>query len=221
MVVEGADRGERVAHSGDFRTGSVEVGPLQVDVEVGDDGGVSWSVANRGDEGVGVRSVALVAGVESAGPLRMFRHGYQSWSHSGVVVFGIDRDPSLAAGSLRMARGVHHADADVARPEELRSEWVTVLQSGAGPTTLLGFDGGDRHDGTFRLRHGDADVTELWTEAFLGGAQLAPGEQRRLHGVRREQADDAASAPELLETWASTVEGNRWFVSSQSPTAAW
>jgi len=206
VVVAGAGGRDRVAHSALLRRGPIRVGPLEVDVEVGDEGGTSWSVANRADATVRVRAVAVVFDVVDApGPLRMFRHGYQSWSHTGVAVFGVDRDPSRATGSLRMVRGVHHADADVTRPEELRSEWVTVLQSDGEPPELVGFDGGDRHDGTFRLRDGDAGSPELWAEAFLGGAALAPGEARRLHRVLRERGQEVGSAPELLESWASAV----------------
>jgi alpha-galactosidase len=200
-VVGGPGRDERAAYAASYdRTAGV--GPLHVDAEVGDDGAITWSVANRGDRPASVRSVALVLDLEDApGPLRMFRHGYQSWSHSGVAVFGIDRDPSHAPGSLRMARGVHHADADVARPHELRSEWCTLLQTAGDAPTLVGFDGGDRHDGTLRLREREDSGAELWVEAFFGGAVLAPGERRELHGVQIE-GGDGRSASELLEGWA-------------------
>ncbi len=138
---------------------SPSLGPLEVTVGEGDGtsrAALRWSVANRGDRPVSVRSVALVfAVVDAVAPLRMFRNGYQSWTPSGVAVFGLDRDPSAAPGSIELARGVHHADQSVARPGELRSEWVTVLQAAGSAPLLVGFDGGDRHDGTLRLRDGD------------------------------------------------------------------
>ena len=208
-------------------SGAVRVGPLEVTL-AGDpvaaassaDVGVAveWSVANVGDRPVAVEAVDLVWRLHDADrPLRFFRHGYQSWSPSGVAVLGIDRDPSRARGSLAMARGVHHADAAVAGPGELRSEWVTVLRAGIQAPLLVGFDGGDRHDGTLRLREGDGGP-ELRVEAFLGGAVLAPGESRPLHrvlvgaapdgdvgGGREREATSGPGASELLERWADHV----------------
>ena len=201
-----------VVGSAPFTSGTVGVGSLEVTVgppaggASGAHAALGWSLANRGDTPVSVRSVALVFRVADApAPLRMFRNGYQSWTPSGVAVFGIDRDPSLAVGSIGMARAVHHADQTVARPEELRSEWVTVLQGGGEAPLLVGFDGGDRHDGTLRLRQGDAGV-ELWVEAFLGGVVVEPGAERALHAVLiADGAADGADAATLLEHWAGEV----------------
>ena len=183
----------------------VEVGPASgADAETGVLAGgdtIRWSVTNRGDLPIELTSVALVWRLDVAGgPLRMFRHGYQSWSHSGVAVLGVDRDPSSAPGSLEMARGVHHADPAVAEPGELRSEWVTVVQAGNHSPRLVGFDGGRDHDGTLRLRTGPAGA-ELAAEAFLGGAVLAPGERRSLHTIV-VSGPQPAGASELLEGWA-------------------
>ena len=72
-------------------------------------------------------------------------------------------------------RAAYHADPAVVAAGELRSELVTVLADD-DDAICFGFDGGDRHDGTFRVT-ADAIVVE----AFLGGAVLAPGEQRELH----------------------------------------
>jgi alpha-galactosidase len=192
-----------------FTTGPASLGPLEVTIGEGDGtsrAALAWSVANRGDRPVAVRSVALVfTVVDAVTPLRMFRNGYQSWTPSGVAVFGLDRDPSAAPGSIELARGVHHADQSVARRGELRSEWVTVLQAAGSAPLLVGFDGGDRHDGTLRLRDGDSGP-ELWVEAFLGGAVLAPGEQRELHAVLvADGSGDGADASMLLEHWADEV----------------
>ncbi len=217
--------------------GSVRVGPLEVTVTgepshpdgaAGTDGpvrtAVEWSVANTGDRPVAVEAVALVWQLHDAErPLRFFRHGYQSWSPSGVAVLGIDRDPSLARGSLAMARGVHHADAAVAEPGELRSEWVTLLRAGMQAPVLVGFDGGERHDGTLRLREGETGP-ELRVEAFLGGARLAPGESRSLHAVLVGQApavsgaarEAGSGASELLEAWADQV-GRRAGARTRAP----
>ncbi len=161
----------------------------------------SWSIAADATAGQNLRSVSIVVRLVGVrGPLRMFRHGYQSWSPCDVAVFGVDRDPSLAEGSLELVRGVHQADQrEVADRDELRSEWVTLLIDGRGEAVLVGFDGGDRHDGTFRLRNG-ARGPELWCEAFLGDAVLGAGEERHLHDLL------IASGPppdELLAGWAT------------------
>lgn len=207
----------------------VGAGPLDVRLDGGQWPALTWSVANRSDEPVPVRSVSLVLRIEPApDPLVMFRHGYQSWSPAGTATFGIDVDPSLRA-NVEFVQAVYHADQRRARQGELRSEWVTVLRGGPaaptggqragrrGTTVLVGFEAGTDHDGTLRLRPGEGggdDATrpshrgrssaELWVEAFLGGAVLAPGEQRRLHGIVIDTADDEGSS-ELLAAWAARV----------------
>jgi alpha-galactosidase len=161
----------------------------------------SWSIAADSSSAQRLRSVSIVLRVvDGRGPLRMFRHGYQSWSPCDVAVFGTDRDPSLADGSLELVRGVHQADQRVVTDrDELRSEWLTLLVDDAGMPTLVGFDGGDRHDGSFRLRNG-ADGPELWCEAFLGDALLAAGEERHLHDLL---IASGTSAEDLLAGWAA------------------
>src|SRR5262245_4260905 len=79
------------------------------------------TVSNAGDRPVAVRSVATVHAIEGVdGPLRMFRHGYQSWSPTGVGWFGVDRDPSAVPGSVELLRAAHHADQRVVgQPDEL------------------------------------------------------------------------------------------------------
>jgi alpha-galactosidase len=180
--------------------GVVSLGPLDVEVSEHD-----WSLVNRGDRAVPVRSVAIVHAVtDVAGPLRMLRQGYQSWSPTSVATFGVDHDPSLTPGSIEMVQGIYHADQRRAEPGELRSEWVTVLQDDAGPV-LAGFDAGVDHDGTWRLRPGDGDRPELWAEAFLGDAVLAPGEHRRLHAHHLVDGSDDGGVAALLDDWAGRV----------------
>jgi alpha-galactosidase len=182
---------------------SVGFGPLEVTIdEMTPTGRFSWSVANRSDAPVRVRSVALVfVLVDAEGAVRMFRHGYQSWSRSGVATLGVDHDPSTTPGSIEMMQGVHHADQRRAQDGELRSEWVTVVQDVTGVPTLCGFDAGHDHDGTWRLRSGPDGGGELWAEAFLGDAVLAGGEQRRLHSFELATAGQSDPAP-LLDQWA-------------------
>lgn len=163
----------------------------------------SWWAAGAADAATPVRSVALVFRVvDGRGSLRMLRHGYQSWSPSDVAVFGVDRDPSLVPGSIELIRAINQADQRVvAHDDELRSEWVTVLVDDDAVPVLVGFDGGDRHDGTLRLRTGPTG-TELHCEAFLGDLVLAAGERRELHEILVATSADVDG---LLGAWASTV----------------
>ena len=115
---------------------------VELDVRTGDGGTVMrWSVANRADTDVTVRSVAAVYAVDAAEPVRMLRHGYQSWSPTGAATLGHDADPSTRA-DLPFLQAVHHADQrTVVAPGELRSEWLTVLADLHGGIVVGGFDG--------------------------------------------------------------------------------
>jgi alpha-galactosidase len=178
--------------------GPVGVGPLSIEVDQSA-GRTSWSVTNVSQAPVAPRYVRLVhrvAGVQ--GPLRLFRHGYQSWSPSGVVTFGVDEDPSADPTSFRFVRDAYLCDPHRVAPGELRSELVTALADDRSPILAVGFDAATEHDGTFRLRPG-ADGPELVVEAFFGGAVIPPGVRRALHPFGTEEGDDASA---LLESWA-------------------
>ena len=96
-------------------------------VAVGDR--LTWSVANRGDAPVAVDAVAMVGAARSVvEPLRVLRHGYQSWSPTAVATFGVDHDPTRVEGVRSLAIGMHHADWAPAEDGELRSELVTALR---------------------------------------------------------------------------------------------
>lgn len=163
----------------------------------------SWWVAEDTSRPQRLRSVSLVLRViDIAGPLRMMRHTYQSWTPCDIATFSVDVDPSLAAGSLELVRGIHHADQRVVTdPDELRSEWLTLLSDDNEVPLLIGFDGGERHDGTFRLRNGIHGV-ELWCEAFLGDAELPADTRLELHDIL---VAEGQSAEGLLSEWALTV----------------
>jgi alpha-galactosidase len=165
-----------------------------------------WSVANRGDTAVAVHSVAVVARLEDVvEPLRVLRHGYQSWSPTAVATFRVDQDPTRAEGVRSLPIGMHHADWDRAEDGELRSELVTALRDETGAAVVAGFLGGWEHDGTFRVRCGrdDAEVVEVWVEAFLGGAVLEPDERRELHPVWLSLGEGDPSPQ--LEDWAAAL----------------
>jgi hypothetical protein len=118
--------------------GPVALGPVEVelDVRTGEGGTLMrWSVTNRADTDVNVRSVAAVYAVDAVEPVRMLRHGYQSWSPTGLATLGHDADPSTHA-DLHFLQAVHHADQrTVVAPGELRSEWLTVLADLHGPSS--------------------------------------------------------------------------------------
>jgi alpha-galactosidase len=175
--------------------GTDELEPHLTEVE----GGWQWAVTNRGQRVVRARSVvARFQVIGARGALRMFRHGYQSWSPCSMATLGVDTDPSTVEGVPAMARAMHHPDLGPVREHELRSEMVTVLADDSDERLLVGFDGGADHDGTLRLLPGpDGPVLEV--EAYLGGAALAPTEGRTLHGFTVDTGPDHA---ELLERWA-------------------
>jgi alpha-galactosidase len=182
---------------------SLDVGPTVVSLD-GSDDGFDWSVANRGNNPLALWSVAVVARlVDVRQPVRMFRHGYQSWSPAGVAILGVDADPSRAA-NLPFVQGVYHADGRQARDGELRSEWCTVLADDTGREIVAGFIAGTEHDGTFRLRNGPDGEPQLVLEAYLGGAMLAPGECRHLHSVSWVMGEPG-TASEHLAAWAANV----------------
>jgi len=189
-------------------SGPVGAGPLQVTVteRSGPTGrrDLEWSVANTSDRPVRVRGVAVVLALAGADdPLRILRHGYQSWSPTGVATLGVDADPSERS-DLELMQGIYHADQRRVRPGELRSEWVTVLRAAGGAAVLVGFDGGHLHDGVLRLRRTGSGAAELVCEAFLGDAELAAGESRPLHGIS-VVPDDGRGPAALLEDWAAEV----------------
>ena len=167
---------------------------------------IIWSVANRSDAPMAVDAVALVGRLEHVvEPLRVFRHGYQSWSPTAVATFRVDEDPSRLEGVRSLVLGMYHADQGRAEAGELRSELVTALRDDVGSVAVLGFLGGADHDGTFRVRpaRDGSEGIEVWIEAFLGGARLEAGERRSLHDVALSEGEGDPSA--LLEGWATEL----------------
>ncbi len=203
-VVVGAPGAELEEHKAVLRGLSagltINAGPVVVSLD-GRDNGFDWWVANPGNGPLALWSVAVVARVvDVREPMRMFRHGYQSWSPAGAATLGVDIDPSRAA-NLPFVQGVYHADARQARDGELRSEWCTVLADDTRHELVLGFIAGTEHDGTFRLRQDPEGDPELALEAYLGGAMLSSGEERRLHGVSWVTGEPG-TASEHLAAWA-------------------
>jgi alpha-galactosidase len=178
---------------------------IEVEWSAGEDR-ITWSVANGSDAPVAVDAVALVARLDDVvEPLRVLRHGYQSWSPTAMATFRVDQDPSRADGAIWLVTEMHHADGGLAEPDELRSELVTALRDDRGAVVVAGFLGGAEHDGTFRVRpaRDGSDAIEVWIEAFLGGAVLGSTERRELHDVWLGEGEhDPAPA---LEDWAAAL----------------
>jgi alpha-galactosidase len=175
---------------------------LVVEHEHADGGVVRWSVANEGREAVAVDRVRLRWRIRGRGPIRMFMNGWQSWSASGSGVVGRDEDPAHARPLPALYRASLHADPALPEPGELRSELVTALAD-EDAAVCLGFDGGSRHDGTFRIL-GD----QLVAEAYLGGAVVAAGERRQLHDIRTATGDPATGLDDWAR-WAGQRSGAR------------
>jgi alpha-galactosidase len=197
----------------------VSIGDLEVALDGGAWPAITWSVANRSDAAVRVRSVSVVFRVVGvAEPLRVFRNGYQSWSPTGVATFGVDRDPSTVA-DFEFLQAAHHADQRRARDDELRSEWVTLLADadvrGVGQPILAGFESGAANDGTLRVRRSADGGIEVWAEAFLGEAVLGPSEVRPLHGIVLDDRD-AVDGSTKLGDWAAEV-GRREAARAHAP----
>ena len=128
----------------------------------------------------------------------MLRHGYQSWSPTGVATFGVDQDPTRSTGVRSLPIGMHHADWAHAEDGELRSELVTALRDDDGRRARRRVPrrmGARRHLPGAAGRDG-SDGVELWIEAFLGGAVLAarraPRAARGVAGRRRRRPVAAA-----------------------------
>ena len=169
--------------------------------------GFEWVVQNVVDHPVAVRSVAVDFEVEEASaPLRLFRHGYQSWSPTDVATVGVDRDPSAQA-NLEFLQAAHHSDQRTVLDESIRSEWVTLLTEESrsdDDAVLVGFLGGSQHDGTIWVLPTTSGVAVVRVEAFLGGAFLEAGERRSLHAVRID-ARSGVSPSDKLDAFADEV----------------
>src|SRR5436305_8756312 len=171
-------------------------GRVTVDIEHTDGIAVSWTVVNDSGRAAAVESIALVwRVVDARPPLRMFRHGYQSWSPSGWATFAEDDDPSRAAGAIPLVMDMHHADPSPAEAGELRSELVTALVDDSDdPPLVVGFLGGSEHDGSLWLRR-RGDGVEVRAEAYLGGIELDRGDVRQLHSLDGWQIDEDIRRP--------------------------
>ena len=186
---------------------------LQIDVDELESGVYQWSVANDGPETVVVTRISLRWRLDHE-PTAMFRNGYQSWSPSGGgAVTEASGTPVGSAPGL--VRAMYHADERPTAPGQLQSELVTALAVAGADAIVAGFDGGARHDGTFRLAGRD-----LLAEAHFGGARLAPGERRDLHAIRITRGDVHFELDEWAK-WAGQVACARVGAPYQTGWCSW
>src|SRR5262249_55218370 len=151
---------------------------------------IHWSIANEGATPIQLDRVRLMTTWRTRGQVRVYCHGYQSWTATGVRVLGND-DPSRADGSIELVRGMHNSDAAIAPPGELRSELVTVVADDDGAIGL-GFDGGAHHDGVFRVSRVDDQTVRIVIEAYFGAIELPARASRGLHSVRIDTGEPHA-----------------------------
>jgi alpha-galactosidase len=187
----------------DLSPGLRRLGALEIELEREDHGDAatfSWSVRNAGPEELGVESVVL--GLRwrppAPAPLRFLRHGWQSWSYTGVRELDPAGEPPFPSGAW--LRGMHHA---VGQPAPDRAGWhesAIASVAGAspgGPACLAGVLETGAGFGVVYLRR-DPDGVAVEVEVRLE-VPLAPGEKRRLEAVRVALGDDASL---LLERFA-------------------
>ncbi|MFZ4585092.1 MAG: glycoside hydrolase family 36 protein [Acidimicrobiia bacterium] len=197
--------------------GPHQLGPFEVTVRTTGPA-LEWSVANTGRAAESVISVAVVGHVgRFTGPVPIYCEGYQSWSQVRVAHLGLDDDPSRAGDTFALFRGGLHADPEVTAEHELRSEQVVVVSAADGTSFAFGFGGGTLHDGTFRIGVAHNHI-EIQAEAYLGGAQLAPGEARALHPVRAFRDDDPEAMLGTWARWAGELGGAR---TTAPPVTGW
>jgi len=190
------------------------VGASAVEVALsGTPGRLDWEVANAGHAPCELDAVAFTWDLGPAGDApRVFCHGYQSWSPTRTRRLGVDHDPSRHPRSHALVRAAYAADPGAAAPAELRSEQVTLVRGAGTELRCIGFDGGEHHAGTLRLRVVDGRI-EVTAEAWLGGARLDAGTARTLHALEVRSGDDPST---LLGDWAAQV-GARMRARTRAP----
>jgi alpha-galactosidase len=178
-------------------------GPFELQLEHELDGGglsLSWRLVHRGRQPVQLDSVELEASASGwplllePGRLRLYQHGYQSWTPSGAVAG--DARPALPR-LKSFALMNHFVDSPLwGRKDGLISSLLTVLQGPDQPAVLLGFTTQRAGLGELFLRNrGEGALTACLD---YGGKRLEPGAE-----VEGERLRIACGSPhELLEDWA-------------------
>jgi alpha-galactosidase len=189
-----------------FAPGAHRLGVLEIEVRAepaGDVATVDARVSNRSDREV--RLASILFGFRWSGhgatSFRFLRHGWQSWSFSGVRDLDDAGEPAFPSGPW--LRGMHHA---VGAPPADRRGWhesdlVTAIGvSPSGPACLVGvLERGQSFGVVYARRSGEAVGIEV---EHCVDAVLAPGEACDLEPVRVALGPDAGR---LLEAFASAL----------------
>jgi alpha-galactosidase len=186
-----------------FALGGQRLGDLAIEVRVepaADVATIDARVRNCSDRELHLASVLFGFrwSGHAAQSFRFLRHGWQSWSFTGVRDLDAAGEPEFPSGPW--LRGMHHA---VAAPPSDRRGWhesdlVTAVGAApAGPACVVGVLERGRAFGVLYARR-SGDAVEIEVEQLLEAA-LAPGEARELEAVRIALGLDASR---LLEAFA-------------------
>jgi alpha-galactosidase len=186
-----------------FAPGEQRLGDLAIELRVepaGDVATLDARVRNGSDRELHLASVLF--GFRWTGhaarSFRFLRHGWQSWSFTGVRDLDAAGEPEFPSGPW--LRGMHHA---VPAPPSDRRGWhesdlVTAVGTApAGAACVIGVLERGRAFGVLYARR-SRDVVEIEVEQLLEAA-LAPGEERPLEAVHIALGLDAGR---LLEAFA-------------------
>ncbi len=207
--------------SGVRRIGDARIAIERVDH--GDGAVFELRLGNAGDTPMRVESVVLGfewSGVDTAA-LRFLRHGWQSWSFTGVVDLDDRGTPEFPSGEW--LRGMHHG---VGRPPADRAGWhesdaVSVAGAGDGPACLAGVLETGLDFGLVYWRRA-ADRSSVLCEVELRiEVILDPGEERRLDAVRVALGSDAQRLIERFATLWGARAGARTGAPFQAGWCSW
>ena len=99
---------------------------LRVEYSAESDGTVRWAVANEQRVAASIERVALRFQLRTRGRVRVFRHGYQSWSATGVATLGAD-----TPAGRRMIESVEFFEFVQAELPALIERWRAKRASGS------------------------------------------------------------------------------------------
>ncbi len=165
---------------------------------------LAWRLHNRGDGPVLLDGVSLEASAGSwpllADPsrLRVYQHGYQSWTPS-MAVAGDSRSAKPLIRSFALMN--HFVDSPLWRRKDgVISSLLTVLQATGEPHgVLLGFT--SQRAGLGELFYCNRGTPSLVARLDYGGKRLLPGESLEGEGLRVERGPVDA----LLTGWADAL----------------
>ncbi|MED5262957.1 MAG: HAD-IB family phosphatase [Myxococcota bacterium] len=197
--------------------GTRRIGPLAFELSALDHreaATLEGRVSNVGRDPVAVESV--VVGFRWSpprpAPLRYLKHGWQSWSYTGVRDLDAAGEPAFP--SSPWLRSLHHVHAEVPADRSGWHESATVGVVGsaeAGEACLLGaLEGGENFSVVYMKPVAGGVEIELEQSVEVW---LQPGESRVLEPVRVALGPDASR---LLEAYA-TLWGRRGNARTESP----